>query len=246
MRALNASQVRRASGLRTLPQLIAVILSVVNCAIAVQESKSSSGNFQRHLRSPFWPTLLEQRTNNRIANFVASEITSELSNSNSHAKPKVIPLSALDKYNEGSELKLFCSASSASKLSFEWRKNSFELLANRLVMSGADSESELSDKSRSQSEPDSRQRLKISIQTIDDSSTSVLRIANLSARDSGNYTCIARNSHGSDSSSVRIDVNGRYLSSAVKLVRSCQFLNSRPLGSVVRELANTQSVICAA
>lgn len=48
---------------------------------------------------------------------------------------------------------------------------------------------------------------KLHINMMDDSS-SVLRITNLEADDSGNYTCFARNQHGFDSSTVRINVNG--------------------------------------
>lgn len=113
---------------------------------------------------------------------------------NSGLAPKLIPLSALDRYQEGADLRLFCSAASGSpRLSFEWRKNQLELLSSLAAADG------------DQPEPARQRHLLISM--MDDSS-SVLRIKRLEADDAGNYTCLARNQHGFDSSSVRINVNG--------------------------------------
>jgi len=41
-----------------------------------------------------------------------------------------------------------------------------------------------------------------------DESASVLRIGQLEAEDSGNYTCLVRNQFGQDASTVRVNVNG--------------------------------------
>lgn len=114
--------------------------------------------------------------------------------------PKLIPLSALDRYQEGAELKLFCSASapaSGGKLQLEWRKNHNEPLSSGSAAELIGGE-----------QPMKQNNLhKLHINMMDESS-SVLRITNLEADDSGNYTCLARNQLGFDSSTVRINVNG--------------------------------------
>lgn len=109
--------------------------------------------------------------------------------------PKLSPLSALDRYPEGADLKLFCSASATAnggKLQFEWRKDPGDhLLSSTQVKSSSNKQSQRT----------------IQISQMDDS-TSVLRINQLEADDSGNYTCLARNQLGQDASTVRINVNG--------------------------------------
>lgn len=94
---------------------------------------------------------------------------------------------------------MFCSASappSGGKLQLEWRKNHNEPLSTGSV--GGDSGEQ----------PIKQNKLhRLHINMMDESS-SVLRITNLEADDSGNYTCLARNQLGFDSSTVRINVNG--------------------------------------
>lgn len=95
-------------------------------------------------------------------------------------------MSALDRYQEGADLRLFCSAAApqtGGQLHFEWRKNQAELVDQRPAAG----------------------RLQISMM---DESASVLRITHLVADDSGNYTCLVRNQQGFDSSTVRVNVNG--------------------------------------
>lgn len=128
--------------------------------------------------------------------------------------PKLIPLSALDRYQEGAELKLFCSASappSGGRLQLEWRKNNAQQLAP-VEVNGSGS---VGGNSHGASLKGGTSR-NLHISMMDDSS-SVLRISNLEAEDSGNYTCLARNQFGFDSSTVRVNVNGKfhYLSSLV-------------------------------
>lgn len=139
--------------------------------------------------------------------------------------PKLIPLSALDRYQEGAELKLFCSASappSGGRLQLEWRKNNAQQLAPVEVNgsgSGGNSHGASSRGGTSRN---------LHISMMDDSS-SVLRISNLEAEDSGNYTCLARNQFGFDSSTVRVNVNGKfhYLSSLVLSRLGCVSTQTR-------------------
>lgn len=129
--------------------------------------------------------------------------------------PKLIPLSALDRYQEGSDLRLFCSASapkSAGRLQFEWRKNQNELLSNA-IGSGSQLDRPQDEQQQQQQQlieganlrPNRRGRAQISMM---DESASELRITQLEADDSGNYTCLARNQQGFDSSTVRVNVMG--------------------------------------
>lgn len=107
--------------------------------------------------------------------------------------PKLIPLSALERYQEGADLRLFCSASaspSAGRIQFEWRKNQAEQLDSPMI--------------QGKRLPQGRAHVSL----MDDDSASVLRINHLEADDSGNYTCLARNQHGFDSSTVRVNVHG--------------------------------------
>lgn len=114
--------------------------------------------------------------------------------------PKIVPLSALASYQEGAELRLFCSASapaSAGRLSIEWRKN---LPTDSLLLLGNDNHFLLQNHQLANNK-------RIQIQMMDDSS-SMMKIAKLDSEDSGNYTCLAKNQHGFDFSTVKISVNG--------------------------------------
>uniref|UniRef100_A0A6G1SJS6 Cell adhesion molecule-related/down-regulated by oncogenes n=1 Tax=Aceria tosichella TaxID=561515 RepID=A0A6G1SJS6_9ACAR len=145
--------------------------------------------------------------------------------------PKLIPLSALDRYQEGADLRLFCSASapkSAGRLHFEWRKNQNELLlptntdnsnnnngpdrrdqaysSDQVVDAAERGNEELDSQTLGASQSSgsgSSRRVRISMM---DESASLLRVTQLEADDSGNYTCLVRNQHGFDSSTVRVNV----------------------------------------
>jgi hypothetical protein len=133
--------------------------------------------------------------------------------------PKLIPLSALDRYQEGADLRLFCSASapkSAGPLHFEWRKDQKELLAHldsRRAPApaggggGQDDERGADDGQPPSAGAGPARRVRISMM---DESASVLRITQLEADDSGNYTCLVRNQHGFDSSTVAVNVMGEW------------------------------------
>lgn len=130
--------------------------------------------------------------------------------------PKLIPLSALDRYQEGAELKLFCSASApqaGGRLHFEWRKNNGEQLYSSPSLSAAAADADDDDENgrpTTNHQRAAKPRAHLHISMMDDSS-SVLRIGQLEAEDSGNYTCLARNQYGADSSTVRVNVNGEFL-----------------------------------
>lgn len=131
-------------------------------------------------------------------------------------------------------MRLFCSASApaaAGRLHFEWRKNQNELLSAAAETSGsrrAPGDGDLAQEvASSQDAPGSSnedaetreagsgasatttsgkgRRVRISMM---DESASLLRITQLEADDSGNYTCLVRNQHGFDSSTVRVSVMG--------------------------------------
>lgn len=137
----------------------------------------------------------------------------------------MVPLSALDRYAEGADLRLFCSAhapqvggnlaassstsgdssapltNAATRLTFEWRRNNNELLA--VAESGP-----LPATTTIEQHPHplvKSGRLHVSMM---DDFASLLRLDRLEADDAGNYTCLARNQFGSDSSTVRVNVNG--------------------------------------
>ena len=127
-------------------------------------------------------------------------------------------------------MRLFCSASapqSGGRLVFEWRKDQSELLAARPSdeldsINPAASMSMMSPMSASRSNTDNgnnqlmqskqqqqQQPRRVQISSMDDEGASLLRISRLEADDSGNYTCLVRNQHGFDSSTVRVHVNGK-------------------------------------
>lgn len=158
--------------------------------------------------------------------------------------PKIVPLSALDRYKEGTDLRLYCSAlapSSAGKITFEWRKNN-QLISgiqtqNSLLNSQASGDRETTNSilptdTNQQQQLDgsndadfsstNKQRISVT-QSNDDSTTSVLRVLKLSARDAGNYTCSGRNLFGVDTSSVRVEVSGKLL--AVNISQSISSLS---------------------
>ena len=154
----------------------------------------------------------------------------------------MIPLSALEQYHEGADLRLFCSASApptGGRLQFEWRKDQAELfpvqqqqpaagaagatpqatsqqLARQLLFGGSGGEPVAAAAAARQQQSIGAtaganhntplaERLRISMV---DESASVLRITQLEAGDTGNYTCLARNQHAFDSSTVRVNVMG--------------------------------------
>lgn len=119
----------------------------------------------------------------------------------------MIPLSALDRYQEGADLRLFCSASAtpnSGRLHFEWRKDQVEL-----APSGPAAQVDNSGSIKPTTTTTTTTPGRVSIQLMDESS-SVLRINQLDQDDSGNYTCLVRNQHGIDSSTVRVNVNGEF------------------------------------
>lgn len=87
-------------------------------------------------------------------------------------------------------------------MQFEWRKDP----GDQLLAPFGPKTSDSGHAEKSGGEELKRERIHIS--RMDDSA-SVLRISQLEAEDSGNYTCLARNQLGHDASTVRVNVNGK-------------------------------------
>lgn len=105
--------------------------------------------------------------------------------------PKILPIATADSYPEGSSINLICTVSGGQRkgLTLSWKMNGEDLDDERMRYSSVFDN--------------------VSIGT-DDADISILRIKNATNRNSGQYTCTARNPLGQDSTSVKIVINGRF------------------------------------
>lgn len=100
--------------------------------------------------------------------------------------PKILPIATADSYPEGSSINLICTVSGGQRrgLSLSWTLNGEEL--NNQLLNKLDN---------------------VVINT-DETDISFLRIKNATSNNSGQYTCMAKNPLGQDSTSVKIVING--------------------------------------
>ncbi|KAG9510151.1 Hemicentin-2, partial [Fragariocoptes setiger] len=128
----------------------------------------------------------------------ASSVLVDSSNNGGAEQVHLVPLSALDAYPEGGELRLFCAGQARPRheLTFEWLKDGEPLLSAAAATSSSSTTVDGSNHGELE---------RVTLDRIDGSS-SMLRVHNLSVTDTGNYTCVARSSHAHDSSSVAVRV----------------------------------------
>ena len=106
--------------------------------------------------------------------------------------PKILPIATADSYPEGSSINLICTVSGGQRrgLTLSWTLNGDDI-------SEANRRSDLFDN--------------VAINT-DDADISILKIKNATLKNSGQYTCTAKNPLGQDSTSVKIVINGKCVS----------------------------------
>lgn len=106
----------------------------------------------------------------------------------SAGKPKLLPISPLESYAEGTDLDLYCLvAYKIDEASFFWTKDGVRI-----------------DDSLIQDETSN-----IRIETVDSQRQSILRLSKLKEKDAGNYTCVVENPSGTDSTSAKLVVSGK-------------------------------------
>ena len=109
--------------------------------------------------------------------------------------PKILPISTADSYPEGSSINLICTVSGGQR--------------RGLVLTWTVNEEDLGESSSKWKYLESFSNVAIN---TDDTDISILKIKNATSRNSGQYTCTARNPLGQDSTSVKIAINGKCLS----------------------------------
>lgn len=105
--------------------------------------------------------------------------------------PKILPIASADSYPEGSTINLICTVSGGQRkgLTLGWSKDGQPLNDEYLRFSS------------------SQDNISIEKTGID---ISILRITNATYRNSGQFSCSAKNPLGEDSTSVNIVINGMY------------------------------------
>lgn len=105
--------------------------------------------------------------------------------------PKILPIATADFYPEGSSINLICTISGGLRrqLALSWTINGEQVDEEVL---------------RSERLPN------VSVNT-DDADISILKIRNATQRNSGQYTCTAKNPLGQDSTSVQVVINGELI-----------------------------------
>ena len=103
--------------------------------------------------------------------------------------PKLLPISTADSYPEGSSINLICTVSGGQRqgLALGWQMDGEEIDAQALRYS---------------------EQFGNVVINMDDLDISRLKITNATSKNSGQYTCNARNPLGQDSTSVKIVING--------------------------------------
>lgn len=103
--------------------------------------------------------------------------------------PKILPIATADSYPEGSSINLICTVSGGQRrgLTLQWQLNGDLMDDSKLRYS--------------------EQFNNVAI-NMDDADISILKIKNATAKNSGQYTCTAKNPLGQDSTSVKIVING--------------------------------------
>lgn len=103
--------------------------------------------------------------------------------------PKILPIATADSYPEGSTVNLICTVSGGQRkgLTLSWFKDGQELNEESMRYS------------------DSLENVSIEKTGVD---ISILRISNATDKNSGQFSCMAKNPLGEDSTSVKIVING--------------------------------------